>query len=273
MNSSDSSVEEGNTKPPPKKQCAPAVRWCFTLNNWSESDYFIITEKIVPKFCKYASIAKEVGESGTPHLQGYIEFKAKGRPFNIFSYNNTIHFKKAMGSRIQNLIYNIKDDEDLWIYDPLKPPAIKTISKEIMYPWQQELLEESHKEPDDRKIYWIWSSKGRTGKTSFQKYLVVHRNAILLGGKANDCRNGIIEYMKHNHNNTPKLICVNIPRSFNQEYVSYEGFENIKDMCFYSGKYEGGMVCGNPPHLFIFANVAPQEDKISEDRWEIHCID
>lgn len=267
--SSNSSEGLGNTKPNPK-QCSPAIRWCFTLNNWTESQFEIITEKIVPKFCKYAIIAKECGS--TPHLQGYIELRAKGRPLNIFGCTNAIHWEKANGCRIQNEIYICKEDEDFWEYDPQKPPPVKVISKDIMYPWQEALLEITSKDPDERLIYWIWSKKGRTGKTSFQKYLVVNRNATILGGKAGDCRNGIVEYMKKN-GNVPKLICVNIPRSFNEEYVSYEGFENIKDMCFYSGKYEGGMVCGNPPHLFIFANVPPKEDKLSNDRLEIICID
>lgn len=273
MNSSDSSVGEGNTKPPPKKQCAPSIRWCFTLNNWTESEYFIITEKIVPKFCKYASIAKEVGESGTPHLQGYVEFLSKGRPFNIFNFTDRFHWEKAQGSRTQNIIYNIKDDEDLWVYDPYAVTPVRTILKENMYPWQKDILDIIVQEPDDRTIYWIWSEKGGTGKTSMQKWLAVHKKALILGGKAADVRNAIVEYKKVNHGNTPELICCNIPRSFNKEYVSYEGFENIKDMCFYSGKYEGGMVVGNPPHLFIFANVPPEEEKMSEDRMNIICID
>ena len=272
-NSSNSSEEGGNTNPPPKVQCSPAIRWCFTLNNWSESQYSIITEKIVPKFCKYAVIAKETGDSGTNHLQGYIELKAKGRPFNIFAFTKTIHWEKAKGSRIQNEIYINKEDENIWIWDPNKLPPVKTISLDIMYPWQLDLLKVAKESINDRLIYWIWSEKGGTGKTSFQKFLVVHRNATILGGRASDCRNGIVEFAKRNNGKTPELICVNIPKSYNEEYVSYEGFENIKDMCFYSGKYEGGMVCGNPPHLFIFANVPPKEEKLSDDRLEIICID
>ena len=46
--------------------------WCFTLNNYTEEEY----NKVVAcdKFT-YIVVGVEVGESGTPHLQGYIEFE------------------------------------------------------------------------------------------------------------------------------------------------------------------------------------------------------
>lgn len=44
--------------------------WCFTLNNYSEKEY----ETIKGVSCRYIVVGKEVGDSGTPHLQGYIEF-------------------------------------------------------------------------------------------------------------------------------------------------------------------------------------------------------
>ena len=75
----ESSIEGGNTNSPSitrKKQIPPAIRWCFTFNNYSTDEY----NSIVPKFrllAKYYIIGKEVGESGTPHLQGYVEFKKK----------------------------------------------------------------------------------------------------------------------------------------------------------------------------------------------------
>ena len=74
------------------------------------------------------------------------------------------------------------------------------------------------------------------------------------------------------HGKTPELICVNIPRSYDTTYLSYEGLENIKDMLFYSGKYEGGMVVGNSPHLLVFANEAPDLSRLSADRWNIKNI-
>jgi hypothetical protein len=54
--------------------------------------------------------------------------------------------------------------------------------------------------------------------------------------------------------------------------VSFQGLEEIKDMLFYSGKYEGGMVCGPCPHMCIFANEPPELEKFSSDRWKVFKI-
>ena len=96
-------------------------------------------------------------------------------------------------------------------------------------------------------------------------------DAIMLSGKSADMKNAIVEYNKTNLT-TPELILINLPRSFNDEYLSYTGIEEIKDMCFYSGKYEGGMIVNNNPHLFIFSNKLPDITKLSADRWNIYDI-
>lgn len=100
---------------------------------------------------------------------------------------------------------------------------------------------------------------------------MTYKGAIILSGKGADVRNGVVQYYRDTGTH-PRLILYNIPRSAGGEYVSYEGIENIKDMCFYSGKYEGGMICGPCPHLLIFANCPPDIEKLSQDRWVIKEI-
>ena len=94
----------------------------------------------------------------------------------------------------------------------------------------------------------------------------------MLGGKSADMKNGIVEYKKTN-GDTPELILINLPRSFDDKYLSYTGIEEVKDMCFYSGKYEGGMIVGNCPHIIIFSNRLPNTNEMSNDRWNIYDID
>ena len=138
-----------------------------------------------------------------------------------------------------------------------------------MYDWQKDIINILKTEPDKRTIHWYYDLQGNIGKTTFAKYLTLNFGAVPLGGKAADCRNGIVQYAKTNKGNTPEVVVVNIPRSFKKKYVSYEAFENIKDMYFFSGKYEGGVICGNCPHLFIFANNEPNYTKLSNDRWNV----
>ena len=78
--------------------------------------------------------------------------------------------------------------------------------------------------------------------------------------------------MKKNEGETPSKVIINIPRSTNHSFISWTGIEEIKDMFFYSGKYEGGMVCAKCPHVVIFANGPPEMDKLSQDRWNIVYI-
>lgn len=270
-NSSAEFGETGNTSTvSPKKQIAPSKKWCFTLNNYTSVDEEVFST-IVPECCKFAIIGREIGElCGTPHLQGYLEFIVKKRPKSVFS-NNRIHWQKAKGSKSDNIKYCSKEN-DILLCHP-KNKLVKTISPDLFYDWQKDIICTLKEEPDDRTIHWYWSNEGGIGKTTFCKYLVVKEECIVLGGKACDVRNGVIEYAKANSGDTPERILINIPRSFASEYVSYEAFENLKDMLFYSGKYEGGMVCGNCPHLFIFANFAPDISKMSADRWKIYNID
>ncbi len=49
---------------------------CFTLNNYTDGDLVAIQAS---DLYKYGIVGKEVGESGTPHLQGYLQLKKQTR--------------------------------------------------------------------------------------------------------------------------------------------------------------------------------------------------
>jgi len=52
-------------------------------------------------------------------------------------------------------------------------------------------------------------------------------------------------------------------------FVSYSTIEELKDGVLYSNKYESGMKLIRIPHMFIFSNFSPDEERFSEDRLEI----
>ena len=255
------------------KQIPPSKNWVFTLNNYKQSDIdFIINidKNIVPKYI----FQEEIGESGTPHLQGYLQFKDKKRPLSIFKDDlkgahwekcrhiaASIKYCKKGKTRIQGTIPYARD---------IKIPYIIKIDE--MTNWEKGILDIINEEPDDRKINWIWEPTGCTGKTTFAKWIFLnYDDVIVLSGRGSDMKNGIVMYEKTNHK-LPKIVIINVPRC-NLDFLSYTGIEEIKDMFFFSGKYEGGMICGANPHLLIFANEPPKDNKISEDRWNILNIE
>lgn len=262
-NSSNSSKGFGNTK-----QIPPAKHWCFTLNNYTNEDIKEIrnmNSSIVPKFV----FQEETGENGTKHLQGYVQFSKKIRPKGVFK-NKKIHWEKTRNIKA-SIEYCQKQDTrtgEVFYRGIEKKYEIKI---RHWQPWMYTVLGIVDTDPDERKIDWIWEPEGNRGKTIFSKWLYLNRpNVLMLSGKAADMKHAIVQYIQTNHIH-PRTILVNVPRS-KQEYISYTGLEEIKDMFFYSGKYEGGHVCGPNPHVIIMANAEPEYGKLSEDRWRVKNI-
>ncbi len=264
-----SSEGGGNTNSPPS-QCSPAKYWCFVLNNYTDADiqeFKNIDSSKVPRLV----FQEEIGENGTPHLQGALMFKTKGRPFNLISHKKT-HYEKMHKKSNPKKLFNYackKDTRNGEMYcRGWEAPYEIQIN---LYPWQHTIAENLKLEPDDRKINWIWEPNGCAGKTTFQKWIFSNfGKVIVLSGKGADMKNGIIQYQEKN-GVLPTIVLINVPRT-SIDYLSFTGIEEIKDMFFYSGKYEGGMVCGKSPHVYIFANTSPDLNKMSADRWVVKEI-
>lgn len=279
-------LEGGNTNLPlaKKKRPSQSAFWCFTFNNY-KIEQMDLLEMTFKKMDIAYIFQEEVGgddeeNAGTPHLQGYVEFRhgKRGR-WSEFKLPKEIHWERRKGTRAHNVHYCSKEYTRIGTpvrhsmdLKPIKP--LKLLKESQLRDWQKGVIDVVNSEPDDRTIWWLWSQGGglATGKTTFCKYLSAKFGAIPLAGKGADVRNGVITYLKDN-GRYPECCLIPIPRSFNSEYLSYEAIENIKDMFFYSGKYEGGVALGNSPHVFVFANVPPDMEKMTSDRWRVWQID
>ena len=106
-------------------------RFCLTLNNWTEKEYSLIHDYMNTK--DFWIIGKEIGESGTPHLQIYFESKAPIKFKTIKNVCNRVHVEKAKGNRRQNYNYCSKDEDfetNISESDLEKPKKNKTILSE-----------------------------------------------------------------------------------------------------------------------------------------------
>ena len=256
----------GNTKTPVLR----GRKWVFTLNNYSEQD----TQHILGWLKRYSSkwvFGFEEAETGTPHIQGYSEFKnAKSLDVLKKNMSSRAHFERAKGTLKQNYDYTTKDGN--YRYGGFNPDKIAwTCCIKHLYHWQEKVINIINEKPDNRTIHWFWEAKGNTGKTTLQKHIMMNFAHVLpLSGKGADMKMGVVNYLK-TVGELPEIILINIPRT-NLSYLSYTGMEEVKDMFFFSGKYEGGVVCGPSPHILCFANEPPISENVSLDRWKIHKI-
>ena len=88
--------------------------WCYTLNNYTDEEVEAL-QGVVERgetSVEYLCFGKEVGESGTPHLQGYVRFKSQVRMATVKeAVGNRAHVEIARGNVQQNLDYCRKDGD------------------------------------------------------------------------------------------------------------------------------------------------------------------
>lgn len=262
--------EDGNTTPPSRtKQPIQLIKWFFTYNNYDEKEIEILETRFQEICVKYV-FQQERGTSGTPHLQGSIWLKKKMRP-SEFALAKQIHWEK-MRNEPASIAYCQKSETSvegasphIWGF----PKPIKTI--ETLRPWQSDLIEEIGKEPDGRRLLWIYEGIGKVGKSTFCKYLYLKHNAIVIqGGKLADIMNIIF----NTDMNEERAVVLDIPR-VNRNKVSYASIECILNGMITNTKYETGIKCFNPPHVIVFSNYKPDYDNdehLSRDRWDVRMI-
>lgn len=72
--------------------------WCFTVNNYTDNDVVELSAA-TPKY-KYLIYGKEVGASGTPHLQGFVSFPNPVRVATLHGwFSNRGHWEVARDPR------------------------------------------------------------------------------------------------------------------------------------------------------------------------------
>lgn len=253
----------GNTKSP-RRQDIQRIYWCFTLNNYDEEMIETI-ETYFEKNCVKYVFQEEIGEEGTPHLQGTIKLIKKTRFSELCKINEKIHWEKTNNIKAA-FAYCQKDETHKgrrWSKGLPKP--IKLIEK--LKPWQEEIEKIVLSEPDDRTVYWYYDEIGGIGKSAFTKYMVAKYNVLPISeGKKSDIINIVYNYLeKHDEIN---CVIIDIPRD-NGCKVSYKAIEDIKNGLIVNTKYETGCKVFNSPHVIVFANQEPEFMKLSADRWNI----
>jgi hypothetical protein len=245
--------------------------WILTVNNYTKTDLTTL-ENLREKISE-GNWQSEIGKNGTEHLQIGLSFKNAKTFKQMKKHFPTAHIEiaknkfavleycKKMKTSDGNIKVEIKKNKfKIRTKDPLKDKNL--------YDWQINLLKLIKNEPDDRTINWFWDPEGNIGKTSMAIHLVMNCNDVIYtSGKAADMKYGIMKYIETT-GKAPSIIIIDYVRTI-ENYVSYQGIEEIKNGIFFNTKYECTMVTYDPPHVIIFANFEPIYENLSIDRWNV----
>lgn len=86
-------------------------RWCFTLNNYTSDETQLVIQLGEHELVKYLIFGREQGQSGTPHLQGFIIFTRSVRRTRVSGLIPRAHLEPARGTSVQASTYCKKDND------------------------------------------------------------------------------------------------------------------------------------------------------------------
>lgn len=163
----------------------PSKTWAFTLNNYTDADEAQMVTWSSDTFVSKMVVTKEVGESGTPHLQGAVTFKIAKRLTALKKLHSRIHWELAVCSDAG--LYCLKDGSVVLVnVDHRTPGKPKNFAvcvglvrngelKRVRDEYPEEYCRHGRKFKEyfrdvvmpkdmEREVYWFWGKKG-TGKT------------------------------------------------------------------------------------------------------------
>lgn len=127
-------------------------------------------------------------------------------------------------------------------------------------PWQARVLDIIAGGVIPRKIHWMWDPRGDVGKSYFAGYLDAVHGAFVGGFD----KKADIAYAY----NKQRIVVFDFPRG--TDFTSmYPILEDLKNGRISSPKYESKTKRFPIPHVFVFANDAPDQRRMSSDRWDV----
>lgn len=253
------------------------LRFCFTVNNYDEGVLNTISDEIVP-LCSYLVYGKEVGENGTPHLQGFLKLKRKKTRNEVKAlFGCNPHVEVAKGNDEQNQAYCKKEDDFTEFGDVAFAgkrndlEAFKTDVKNGVYDCKT--LRETHS-----KVYARYGSFVHMYLSDhkpkplveahplkiWQQELNVKLNRVaddrsiifVVDVVGNSGKSWYAKYYRSLHDNvqvmspgkyadmallyddTSRVLFLDCPRSKQGDFIQYNFLESVKNQFVQSGKYE-----------------------------------
>lgn len=274
--------------------------WMFTWNNENVVDYksdidLDQLEVFLKTFCD--SYVFQVERESRTHIQGFFSSFSRKRKqtllklFEGVSSIKNLTIERMMGTKEEAYAYCTKTDTQIeaprkfGFLMPYKASDLALFqSHDRWYPWQfviwEKLLESSIysssikiTNPNDRTIIWVTDLYGNSGKSKFVKNICYKDNlnvCKLSFGSSAQLRSACISAGQK------QIYFIDIPRTLGRD-------DSINDIISVVEDIKNGFVVTTmyglhkqllfePPHVVIFANFDPPEEKLSSDRWDIYQI-
>jgi len=287
-----------------------AKHWCFTLNNYTEEDLVIVDGLIdACEECTYLIYGKEVGESGTPHLQGFVSLSARVRLSQIRTLFGSSPHLEVSRNAIASIAY-CKKDGDVYEFgnfvggqgsrgdlDAFKAAvkagtydlkSIREDHSEVYAKYTRFCLEfiQDHypvKGMDEHELkQWQADLKQILDGEPDDRTIIFVVDPIGNSGKTwfshwysqktPACQvllPGKKADMAYALDSTIRVLFVDAPRSKQGEYIQYDFLEDVKNGYVFSTKYESRVKTLSKLHVVVNMNESPDTTKLSQDRYQI----
>jgi len=284
-----------------------AKHWCFTLNNYTGNDIDRINANA--SFFDYIIFGREVGESGTPHLQGFVSFTARVRLNHCVATIGQAHFSVARN--IDHSIQYCKKDGDFTEIGTR--PVVKQGTRNDLESFKQAVMNGEHNvkklraEHSDvyarypkfcadflndhleRPVPTLYPLRPWQ-QTMYEKLkLAPDRREIffIVGFNGNEGKSWFGHYYCFMHDNAQvllpgkkadmafalntnvRVLFIDAPRSKQGEFIQYDFLEDVKNGYVFCAKYESKIKYMQPCHVVVFMNEDPDMNKLSKDRYNI----
>ena len=285
-----------------------AKNWCFTLNNYTDESIENIQKLLDDGHASYVIYGREVGESGTPHLQGFITFNGRKRATQVHpllpgahvtvarNVNASIEYcrkdgdvtelgQREVGQGGRSDLEAFKEDVKQGNLD-LK--SIRELHSEVYAKHTRFCLEyiqdhaPARSTPDHTLRPWQAELKSIVDGEANDRTIVFVVDYVGNSGKSwfahwyagkND-RCQVIQPAKkadmaYALDPTIRVLFVDAPRSKQGEYLQYDFLEDVKNGYVFSTKYESRVKQLEKCHVIVMMNEDPDMEKLSQDRYRI----
>lgn len=283
-----------------------AKNWSFTLNNYTPQD---VDRLATPNDeIAYLIFGKEVGASGTPHLQGTVCFRSRKRRNQVLTLIGQCHCTVTRFLQ-QSIDYCKKDEDFTEIGDT---PSCKKGERSDIEEFKQSVkegvtcikeLRELHSSvcatfprfvtdyiEDNQEEVRVETHQLRPWQADLNQILnrAPDKREIIfvIDINGNQGKSWFARYYCDNHDNAQiivpgkkadmayvanasnKVFFFDCPRSKQGDFIQYDFLEEMKNGYFFSPKYESKIKKLKTPHIVVLMNEYPDESKLSLDRYK-----